>query len=984
VIARPPRRLAGFRIEVQAPPLAESLPRMDVAVFVGFAATGPLHTPVVVEDAEQFAKIFGDDLPLAWDVERGAPDTSYLAPAVRAFLRNGGQRCWVVRVASGAQPNYFPLSGLLRRSADGTLTPAVAQAASSGRVSDGTEVCATLQRQPLAVSDMQLTDQAAQVTLAATNAGDLAVGDLLRLTFQAADCVALFAITTMTVASNAVSVSGGPVMWLSATAPGGVSLAPAIAYAFTQEPARIPERRLGDEPQPPTPDFTGPPIPVYQIATPDAQQRMAVDMGISLASAPNRGSLVRIDVDNGADATSLWLRVESASVVPLHELASSTPALPSPPDGVGGPVVRVTGQGWWPLGGSPFAPGALPLPDAAEKLTMSLWVQAAAGDATRLDALGLARQHPRFWAALPTAEQIYGLPSTTATNAYADLWSDAAALFFPLAGNVDDADLYVPVGMPFLPDSYLPPIARTALPLERDGLEKFDAGLFLDWDKELLEATFGELPERADELRYANPEARHLRGIFAGLAVDEATIIAVPDAVHRGWTRRVAALPLQPGPSNPLPRPEWWHFSECAVVASPPLVSTPQWGNFLDCGIRVVAPPTLSLVELPNEYGAYALAWSSPEVDAQFVLEEAATPAWGATYTLYAGADTRLQVHGRSPGNYYYRVRVVVGGNSSDWSAGVVVAVPPPDDFVLESINEYSHEPDLHAVHWALLRMCAARGDLFAVLALPEHYRETAAMSYVAALKSPASAGVTVELDVPEGSLSGQTLATIQPLGAGEAAALSYGAAYHPWLMGREAQQPDMFLSTPPDGATCGVLAQRAFARGAWIAPANEPLQGVAALTPSMGRAYWISLLEAQLNLIRQEPHGFLALSADTLSDDDVLRPINVRRLLILLRRLALRMGAEYVFEPNNGALHRAVQRDFETMLGTMFAQGAFAGAVPEQAFQVNAGEMLNPLQSVDQGRFIVELLVAPSQPLVFMTLRLVQTGQSGVVLEVG
>ena len=36
------RRLPGFRFETQAPPLPEVLPRMDIAVFVGFAAAGPL------------------------------------------------------------------------------------------------------------------------------------------------------------------------------------------------------------------------------------------------------------------------------------------------------------------------------------------------------------------------------------------------------------------------------------------------------------------------------------------------------------------------------------------------------------------------------------------------------------------------------------------------------------------------------------------------------------------------------------------------------------------------------------------------------------------------------------------------------------------------------------------------------------------------------------------------------------------------------
>jgi phage tail sheath protein FI len=125
-----------------------------------------------------------------------------------------------------------------------------------------------------------------------------------------------------------------------------------------------------------------------------------------------------------------------------------------------------------------------------------------------------------------------------------------------------------------------------------------------------------------------------------------------------------------------------------------------------------------------------------------------------------------------------------------------------------------------------------------------------------------------------------------------------------------------------------------------------------------------------------------MALSADTLSDDDDLRPINVRRLLSLLRRLALKLGARYVFEPNDARFRRSVQRGFEAMLGEMFARGAFAGATPATSFQVVTGDSLNTPQSVDQGRFIVELRVAPSLPMTFMTIRLVQTGDRSFVVE--
>jgi phage tail sheath protein FI len=157
---------------------------------------------------------------------------------------------------------------------------------------------------------------------------------------------------------------------------------------------------------------------------------------------------------------------------------------------------------------------------------------------------------------------------------------------------------------------------------------------------------------------------------------------------------------------------------------------------------------------------------------------------------------------------------------------------------------------------------------------------------------------------------------------------------------------------------------------------------GPVALTPPIRSERWLDLQESQINIIRQDPRGFIAMSADTLADDDDLRPINVRRLLSLLRRLALGLGARYVFEPNDGPFRRSVQRGFEAMLGQMFVQGAFAGLTPQTSFQVVTGDSLNTPQSIEQGRFIVELRVAPSLPMTFMTIRLVQTGDRSFVVE--
>jgi phage tail sheath protein FI len=179
------------------------------------------------------------------------------------------------------------------------------------------------------------------------------------------------------------------------------------------------------------------------------------------------------------------------------------------------------------------------------------------------------------------------------------------------------------------------------------------------------------------------------------------------------------------------------------------------------------------------------------------------------------------------------------------------------------------------------------------------------------------------------------------------------------------------------------VMASRAIARGAWVAPANEALRGVVALVPAILPEAHQALQDAAINLLRQEPAGFVCLNADTLSLEGDLRPLNVRRLLILIRKAALRAGNRFTFEPNGERLRRAVKRGFEALLEEMFARGAFAGTRSREAFRVATDEPPNTPQDAEAGRFLAEIRVAPSRPLAFLTVRLVQRGESAVAQEV-
>jgi phage tail sheath protein FI len=88
------------------------------------------------------------------------------------------------------------------------------------------------------------------------------------------------------------------------------------------------------------------------------------------------------------------------------------------------------------------------------------------------------------------------------------------------------------------------------------------------------------------------------------------------------------------------------------------------------------------------------------------------------------------------------------------------------------------------------------------------------------------------------------------------------------------------------------------------------------------------------------------------------------------------------VFEPLGPTLRRAVQRGFELLLTDMFRRGAFAGASVAQSFRVVTDNTVNTPRDAAAGRFIVELRVAPSVPLSFLTVRLAQSGSRLTVSE--
>jgi hypothetical protein len=951
------RRLPGIEVGVTPRPAAEALPRMDVAVLVGFASTGPVHTAVAVEGVARFTEVFGPDAPLAWDDTRGERVFAYLGPAVRAFFANGGRRCWVIRVASQPIANDFAIRGVLSVARDGVVSPAITAARCEGSWSDPLRVASALQKRSFAIDGLAAASPPSSPPGASfrfrTRFG-LREGDLIEL----ADGDDVCAYATID-AVGAAPDAGGPY---------GVEAIVCAAFerlTGSNSPAS-PSHANG------TAEILGfaDPVPATLIAPAQAADSTTLTFDAPIPASLEAGSWVRWS-DGGV---GVWLLVGDIDRAQAFVGSPSTidSALMS---------ATVSGPAWREADPLAFALHGI---RQAHVVSIDLRVDAGGEQVARLNGIGLTPGHrDAWWTQINDADFFRADDDRGRERTRETARQDRPR--FPLARAVQPLPrAWVPLGVTSLFASPLSPLPQSLAALERDGLARFHADLFLD--PELVGVPLNHVAELADAIRFVRDDTRPLRGMHAAWSLgagglfNEGSLLAIPDAIHLGWHKRPDEEVPEADPQRPPAPPQWHtHRGACATPLDA-ATDGPDFGVFLDCSTRELTPPVLEGPTTPVPPGVYRLTWTNSEPAGSYVLTESTQADLSDARELDAGSETEYVALNQREGVYYYQVFARVADERSDGS-NVVAVLVRSDEWVQNhptvAVTE-ALEREWLAVHRGALRMAAASGDLFAALTMPRHFRHEQALRYAQRLRT---------VRQPPG------LADADAFGFTETPALTYGALYFPWLQS-DVRAANASRDTagllprrsprvvPPDGVALGVLAARAASRGAWIAPANEPLRDVVAVTPAVPPADWQALLDAQINLVRPDPRGFLTLSADTLAREIELRPINVRRLLTLLRRLALLRGISYVFEPNGPVLRRAVERGFGTILTDLFRRGAFAGAVAEESFRVVTDSMINTPGDADAGRFLVELRVAPSLPMRFIGIQLAQTGERLTVTE--
>lgn len=1001
-------RLPGVAVRAAPPQRIQDPMRLDVTGFVGFAERGPLDLPVMVEDINQYRAVFGGDVPLARS--KGQPVYAQLPRAVQAFFENGGRRCYVVRVASQkARANHFRLGGLVHWTEAEGLSAAVCPAASPGRWSDSVRTATRLHQRTLLLEADTLEwieypdglgEKQIRLRLLAPSTRSVLKGDLLRLDLNDSAETVVFLPVDNIQPGGVGSAENSALRTIPVIARGPLRR----AVAFATRRALPDNRRIshieyqvdGDDPADTRiyalkvrqlwrsfePDPTSGEM-VYRFAFRGGLQTLEKLSGGISTDGKQRIRLIYDDglvLDfpiTGRDTyrvgSLLRERVEAAA---LH---ISTECLQS--------AERLTESGWQRLAKFPasdleYVPGSS---SALYRLQFPILdVALDADDVLRLRFRG---GHDYL---LPLTLVDWGYD----TRGLPYLAVEGRALWEQITLEAVEA-----LGHQCQPVRCA---VQTFDILIRQGTERFDAYRGLNFvpgersDAPYWPDTLAISPESANE---AN---RLLRSMSSEEILERSTYLMEPDA-HADespvWfpLDMSQAIPPPEGYAPPL-QPDRQHdaadngltnVDPVSMFLDPDLIARGDDGRF-----------ALSPEELRKRANDKFFTGSEPrrltKLHSLYVVDEVALiaiPDLGQARAMCRRIVPPIVDGSRpcppQPGSFQDCPRPQ---RRRDFRlSGIRLPRQHFDSAELDTVQQFARLPeisleleacdtmdDLLAVHQAMVHMAAARGDMMAILSLPYEFEWTHVLEwhqqltegYVDTRHDPA---------LPPGpsptASAGSTLASIVQRivpAAADPQTLSFAAAYHGWLWTREETTPQLnpVRVIPPDGPICGVFAARERARGPGVAPANVPLQAVVGLVDSYDESSWELLYNRQINIVQQRPRMFVTLSAFTLTQEQQFLQITFRRMTIWLRKLVWQEGSRFVFETNSQRFRRAVQTRFETLFEQLLAGGSIL------AYQIDAGDQLNSPDQVEAGRFIIEIRVAFSYPVEFITIVLVRTGE--------
>lgn len=208
----------------------------------------------------------------------------------------------------------------------------------------------------------------------------------------------------------------------------------------------------------------------------------------------------------------------------------------------------------------------------------------------------------------------------------------------------------------------------------------------------------------------------------------------------------------------------------------------------------------------------------------------------------------------------------------------------------------------------------------------------------------------------------------------------SHVVAYFPRMMEADVLQNGNVHQFPNCGAMAGIWARTDAQRGVWKAPAGTEANILGAL----GTAYRMNNQEngvlnpLGLNCLRTFPvFGTVVWGARTMRGADALtddyKYVPVRRLALFLEESLYRGTQWVVFEPNDEPLWAQIRLSVGSFMHSLFAQGAFAGQTPKDAYFVKCDDETTTPLDQDQGRVNIIVGFAPLRPAEFVIIQIQQ-----------
>lgn len=207
----------------------------------------------------------------------------------------------------------------------------------------------------------------------------------------------------------------------------------------------------------------------------------------------------------------------------------------------------------------------------------------------------------------------------------------------------------------------------------------------------------------------------------------------------------------------------------------------------------------------------------------------------------------------------------------------------------------------------------------------------------------------------------------------------AFATLYYPWIKVENpaATNGNREMLIPPSGHIAGVWARTDETRGVWKAPANDTIRGCLDVERPITKNEQSLLNPIGINCIRPfGTRGIRIWGARTLSSDSDWRYVNVRRLFNMVETTILDGTQWTVFEPNDVSLWEGVKRTINAFLTGLWKTGALFGTSASQAFYVKCDSETNPPESIDEGKLVVEVGIAPVKPAEFVIFRISQQKQ--------